>query len=85
MVYCTIVLRTSLCCGNRSLISAGANVLCDATGNVKLADFGSSRRLQNLRMQSNLRSIHGTPYWMAPEIVSGEGYGRKADIWYQHT
>eukprot|EP00048_Salpingoeca_helianthica_P008419 m.122267 g.122267 ORF g.122267 m.122267 type:complete len:601 (-) comp14596_c3_seq2:117-1919(-) len=59
----------------------GANVLCDAHGCVKLADFGSSRRLHNMRTQTGFRSIHGTPYWMAPEIISGQGYGRKADIW----
>ncbi len=55
--------------------------MCDPSGNVKLADFGSSRRLQNMYAPSNLRSIHGTPYWMAPEIINNRGYGRKADIW----
>eukprot|EP00047_Mylnosiga_fluctuans_P014013 m.34704 g.34704 ORF g.34704 m.34704 type:complete len:541 (+) comp5253_c0_seq1:31-1653(+) len=59
----------------------GANVLCDAQGNVKLADFGSSRRLQNIRTVTGFHSVHGTPYWMAPEILNGQGYGRKADIW----
>ena len=28
-----------------------------------------------------MKSIHGSIFWMAPECVRGEGYGRRADIW----
>ncbi|XP_074627502.1 mitogen-activated protein kinase kinase kinase 3-like isoform X3 [Acropora palmata] len=59
----------------------GANILRDLRGNVKLADFGASKRLQSIRSKTGFRSMHGTPYWMAPEVINGEGYGRKADIW----
>lgn len=59
----------------------GANILRDLRGNVKLADFGASKRLQTIRSKTGFRSMHGTPYWMAPEVINGEGYGRKADIW----
>ena len=31
---------------------------------------------------SGLKSLHGTSYWISPEVAKGEGYGRKADIWY---
>jgi len=59
----------------------GSNVLLDGEGNVKLADFGLSKMIQKVGSKTNLVSHCGTPYWMAPEIFWGEGYGRKADIW----
>ncbi|XP_072033710.1 mitogen-activated protein kinase kinase kinase 2-like [Amphiura filiformis] len=60
----------------------GANILRDATGNVKLADFGASKRLQTIcSFITGIKSVTGTPYWMSPEVINGEGYGRKADVW----
>ncbi|XP_065834384.1 mitogen-activated protein kinase kinase kinase 3-like [Oscarella lobularis] len=59
----------------------GANILRDSSGNVKLSDFGASKRLQTIRTMSGYKSVHGTPYWMSPEVINGKGYGRKADIW----
>ncbi|XP_076088836.1 mitogen-activated protein kinase kinase kinase 2-like isoform X2 [Mytilus galloprovincialis] len=58
-----------------------ANILRDSEGNVKLGDFGSSKRLQTICSITGLKTVVGTPYWMAPEVINGEGYGRKADIW----
>lgn len=58
-----------------------ANILRDSEGNVKLGDFGSSKRLQTICSIAGLKTVVGTPYWMAPEVINGEGYGRKADIW----
>lgn len=61
---------------------SGANILRDSVGNVKLGDFGASRRLQTICLSgTGIMSVTGTPYWMSPEVISGEGYGRKADIW----
>lgn len=63
-------------------LHSGANILRDSAGNVKLGDFGASKRLQTICMSSTgVRSVTGTPYWMSPEVISGEGYGRKADVW----
>ncbi|CAL1587846.1 unnamed protein product [Knipowitschia caucasica] len=60
----------------------GANILRDSVGNVKLGDFGASKRLQTICMSgTGIRSVTGTPYWMSPEVISGEGYGRRADVW----
>lgn len=50
---------------------------------MKLGDFGASKRLQTICLSgTGMKSVTGTPYWMSPEVISGEGYGRKADIWY---
>ena len=60
----------------------GANILRDSNGNIKLADFGASKRLQTIRSgRSGLKSVHGTPYWMSPEVIKGEPYTDRADIW----
>jgi len=59
----------------------GANILIDSLDNIKLTDFGASRRLQTIRTLTGFKSMHGTPYWMSPEVINGEGYGRKADVW----
>ncbi|XP_070187854.1 mitogen-activated protein kinase kinase kinase 2-like [Littorina saxatilis] len=58
-----------------------ANVLRDTQGNVKLGDFGASKRLQVIASATGLKSVVGTPHWMAPEVINGDGYGRKADVW----
>ena len=64
---------------------AGANILRDNDGNVKLGDFGASRRLRMIVTRSTCHSdaqtITGTPYYMSREVIEGNGYGRKADIW----
>uniref|UniRef100_A0A3Q3JTA3 Mitogen-activated protein kinase kinase kinase 19 n=2 Tax=Monopterus albus TaxID=43700 RepID=A0A3Q3JTA3_MONAL len=64
----------------------GNNVMLIPTGIIKLIDFGCARRLSCLNHTASnsgdlLKSVHGTPYWMAPEVISETGYGRKSDIW----
>jgi len=62
----------------------GANILVDSTGQVvKLSDFGTSSRLMSQGTGSHefCGQLLGTIAFMAPEVIRGESYGRKCDIW----
>jgi len=60
----------------------GANILIDAQGDAKLADFGACRELEALQstVTGGMRSIHGSVFWMAPEVMKFKA-GRRSDIW----
>ncbi|NXE02173.1 PAK3 kinase, partial [Chaetorhynchus papuensis] len=55
------------------------NILLRTDGSVKLADFGLSAQLTPEQNQRS--SVVGTYWWMAPEVVTGQPYGPKVDIW----
>ncbi|CAE8644010.1 unnamed protein product, partial [Polarella glacialis] len=60
----------------------GANILIDAQGDAKLADFGACRELEALQSTctGGMKSIHGSVFWMAPEVMKFKA-GRRSDIW----
>ncbi|KAI7874520.1 kinase-like protein [Lichtheimia hyalospora FSU 10163] len=55
------------------------NILLNVRGEVKLSDFSHCAQLSKAQPKRN--SIVGTPYWMAPEVIKGQAYDAKADIW----
>jgi len=56
-----------------------SNILVDENWNIKLADFGLSRIRKDQKMERKSRV--GTPNWMAPEVIRGEKYTDKSDVY----
>ena len=44
-----------------------------------MADFGFAVRVTSQNEQR--KSKVGTPFWMSPELIQGEGYTNKVDVW----
>lgn len=62
------------------------NVLLSSSGNVKLADFGSAKRIaikdsKRKSDEGSWQNIGGTPLWMAPEVLRNRELHFVSDIW----
>jgi hypothetical protein len=55
------------------------NILVGKNAEIKLADFGYAVQLSG--EDEKRTTMAGSPYWMAPEIIEGEEYGKEIDIW----
>lgn len=56
----------------------GGNILTNKAGHIKLTDFGVATKLADV---GGFDDAVGTPYWMAPEIISMAQQSAACDIW----
>ncbi|KAM8920978.1 serine/threonine-protein kinase PAK 6 [Pelodytes ibericus] len=55
------------------------SILLTLDGRVKLSDFGFCAQIS--KDIPKRKSLVGTPYWMAPEVIMRSSYGTEVDIW----
>lgn len=58
-----------------------ANLLVSARFEVKVADFGLSRIKNHAQMMISRAGMEGTVEYCAPEVLRGEPYTEKCDVW----
>ncbi|KAM4521994.1 serine/threonine-protein kinase PAK 6-like isoform 1-T2 [Odontesthes bonariensis] len=55
------------------------SILLTLDGRIKLSDFGFCAQIS--KDVPKRKSLVGTPYWMAPEVISKIPYGTEVDVW----
>ncbi|KAF7768239.1 hypothetical protein Agabi119p4_7482 [Agaricus bisporus var. burnettii] len=55
------------------------NILLDYTGHIALCDFGLCKL--NMKGNEKTNTFCGTPEYLAPEILTGQGYDKTIDWW----
>ena len=87
--YCAVIVRETLVALNYLHKSGiihrdikAANILLTSIGRILLCDFGVAASLASSSVHSKRSTFVGTPYWMAPEVITeGKTYDQKADVW----
>jgi serine/threonine protein kinase len=57
------------------------NLFMDIDGHIVLGDFGIARKLRPGEITIPCDDMFGTPAYTAPEMFTGEPYGREVDLW----
>jgi len=55
------------------------NILLDSNGHVALTDFGLCK--ENVSSDDTTNTFCGTAEYLAPEVLTGQGYGKAVDWW----
>ncbi|KFQ01447.1 Serine/threonine-protein kinase PAK 7, partial [Haliaeetus albicilla] len=79
---CLSVLRALSYLHNQGVIHRDIksdSILLTSDGRIKLSDFGFCAQVS--KEVPRRKSLVGTPYWMAPEVISRLPYGTEVDIW----
>ena len=58
----------------------GKNLLIDTSGMLKVADFGSAKKVL-LTKEAPSIGYNYTPLWTAPEVIKNGEYNLKVDVW----
>ncbi|KAI1231122.1 hypothetical protein IHE44_0008055 [Lamprotornis superbus] len=73
------VVPIQVCCSSDQGLQAGAVILLDEEGHIKLTDFGLSK--EAIDHEKKAYSFCGTVEYMAPEVVNRQGHSHSADWW----
>jgi serine/threonine protein kinase len=57
------------------------NLFLVATGGVKILDFGIAKFLSSPTRMTDTGAVLGTPYYLAPEVLGGDGEDERSDLW----